>query len=65
MAFKGKWFNNPGKTGKKYCQELHTGKNAKTGEKLTDKQKSYRAGYTAARSDSVHVYNYKKGKVAK
>jgi hypothetical protein len=57
---KFRWFNNPGKTGERFCCELHNGENMITGEKLTDRQKAYRAGYTASRADSAHAYSYRK-----
>ena len=57
---KKRWFRNPGKTGKQYCEELHVGASMKTGEVLSDRQKAYRAGYTAARADSGHAYAYRK-----
>jgi len=52
---------------RKYCGELHTGKllnlrGDPTDISLTDRQKSYRAGYLNARKDSSRVWKSKQKK---
>ena len=45
---------------KRYDRELKSGKNSRTGEKLTDVQAGYRIGYRAALGEQASIYNKKK-----
>ena len=48
---------NPAEKGKRYANQLKTGKVKETGKKLTDSEKAWRSGYLSARSDSADCYN--------
>ena len=48
---------NPAEKGKRYANQLKTGRVKETGEKLSDTQLSWRSGYMQARQDSADCYN--------
>ncbi len=47
---------------RKYCVELREGVNVYTGEKLTERQMAYRAGYMKKSNEDTAIYNWKKEK---
>lgn len=55
---------NQEQRGRKYAQELSTGCDAITGEKLSNTQKAYRSGFLKDRQINAQYYNYHKSKEA-
>ena len=53
---------NPAEKGQKYAFELKNNYSASTGETLSQKQRSYRAGYLDARKDSAKAWKHNQKK---
>ena len=55
----------PAERGRKYADELKSGKDKYTGQELSARQKAYRAGYNKSRSDNAKAFNHnvKKGDI--
>ena len=53
---------NPAEKGRRYARQLKSGKVTETGKKLTKNQKSWRAGYLTARSDSAKAFKSKRSR---
>ena len=53
---------NPAEKGRRYATQLKVGVVVETGEKLTKRQKAWRAGYLSARSDNAKAFKHNQRK---
>ena len=49
----------PAERGRKYCDELKSGKDKFTGKELSNTQKSFRSGYLKSRTDNAKAHKHK------
>ncbi len=55
---------NPAEKGQLYARELRDNYNAKTGDALSSRKRSYNAGYLDARRDSARAWKHNQKKKA-